>query len=562
MMEPRNFMMTEATGSHAAMLEAHGNNDQDQAATLFGPPFRAEKVNILLVDDRHDKLLAVETIIADLGQNIVKARSGNEALRCLLHQDFAVILLDVNMPGLDGFETAALIRQRKRSEHTPIIFITAVSDTENHVSRGYSLGAVDYLLTPVLPDVLRTKVSVFVELYKKTEEVKHQAERLRQMEARRFERQLSETSDRLEAETKRNRFFVLSINLLGIAGFDGYFKQLNPSWEKTLGYTEEELKSKPFIEFVLPADRIATAEEIEKLKTGTITQYFENRCNCRDGSWRWLGWTAAPFLEEGLIYIFARNITERKRAEEEIRLLNEELEKRVAELTETNQALEAFTYTVAHDLRSPLRAMVGFAGALLDDYGAKLDEDGRGFAKRIVESAKRMDKLIQDLLSYSRLTREKINMGAVKLERVLEDVLKQCEPEIREKQAEIQVQSPLPKVCAQESILVQVLVNLVSNGLKFVEAGVKPRVRIWAEENATSVRLWIQDNGIGIAKEHQERIFRVFERLHGQERFPGTGIGLAIVRKGVERMGGHVGLQSQPQQGSLFSVELPKPASP
>src|SRR4029077_4477283 len=133
-----------------------------------------EKVNILIVDDRPDKLLAHEAVLTDLGQNLIRARSGREALRCLLQMDFSVILLDVNMPGMDGFETAALIRQRQRSETTPIIFISAVNDTDTHVSRGYSLGAVDYILTPVVPEILRAKLAVFVDLYKKTEQVKRQ----------------------------------------------------------------------------------------------------------------------------------------------------------------------------------------------------------------------------------------------------------------------------------------------------------------------------------------------------------------------------------------------------
>ena len=552
-------MLTESTHQASRLLDQPGEGDETVVAAAFQPPFQEPQVNILLVDDRPDKMLAVESIIAELGQNVIKARSGKEALRCLLQQDVSVILLDVNMPGLDGFETAALIRQRKKSEHTPIIFLTAVSDTETHVSRGYSLGAVDYILTPILPDVLRTKVSVFVELYKKTDQVKRQAERLRRMEAERFRQQLSETTDRLEAETRRNRFFVLAINLLAIADFDGCFKQLNPSWQKTLGYSEEELKAGPFIQFVHPEDRKATAGEIEKLKTGSVTQYFENRCRCRDGSYRWLGWNAAPFLEEGLIYIFARDITQRKLAEEKIRSLNEQLERRIAELTETNQALEAFTYTVAHDLRAPLRAMLGFAAALVEDCGPRLDDSGREFAERIVASAKRMNMLIEDLLNYSRLSRDKLSLSAVKMEAALNEALKQCELDLRQKEAEVHVDAPLPEVWAQESVLIQVLVNLISNGLKFVESGVKPCVRIWAEENANAVRLWIQDNGIGIASEHQERIFRVFERLHGSEEYPGTGIGLAIVRKGVERMGGHVGIQSELRQGSRFWVELPKP---
>lgn len=153
----------------------HASPAEDNAAMSPGE----DAVNILLVDDRPDKLMALESVISHLGQNIVKAESGREALRCLLHQDFAVILLDINMPGMDGFETAALIRQRRNSEHTPIIFVTGVSDTETHVSRGYSLGAVDYILTPVLPDVLRTKVAVFVELHKKTQQIRQQAASLR-----------------------------------------------------------------------------------------------------------------------------------------------------------------------------------------------------------------------------------------------------------------------------------------------------------------------------------------------------------------------------------------------
>jgi PAS domain S-box-containing protein len=550
------------------MLEELTTNDPRGPAALGqGTPAEAPwsdqpepdaKVNILMVDDRADKLLALESIIAELGQNIVQARSGKEALRSLLHQDFAVILLDVNMPGLDGFDTAALIRQRKRSEHTPIIFITAINDTENHVSRGYSLGAVDYILTPVLPEVLRTKVSVFVELYKKTEQVRRQAERLREIQAKKFQRQLSETTDRLEAETKRNRFFQLSIDLLAIAGFDGCFKQLNPSWEKTLGYSEEELKSKPFVEWVHPLDREAAVAEIEKLKTGSVTRYFENRYHCKDGSYRWLGLTAAPFLEEGLLYVFARDITERKLAEEQIRLLNEQLEKRVAELTETNQALEAFTYTIAHDLRAPLRGMNGFAHALLDDYGDKMDAAGRNYAQRIIRSATRMEELIQDLLSYSRLSRDEIRLSPASLQTAVEEALKHCEQEIEEKQAQIRVDPPLGEVWAHKSIVVQILVNLICNSLKFVEPGVQPSVRIWAEENPAAVRLWVQDNGIGIAREHHQRIFRVFERLHSTEQYPGTGIGLANVRKGAERMRGRVGVESEPGKGSRFWLELPK----
>src|ERR1700682_552743 len=175
-----------------------------------------EKVNILIVDDRPDKLLAHEVVLAELNQNIVSARSGKEALRCLLQQDFAVILLDVNMPGMDGFETAALIRQRRRSETTPIIFISAMNDSETHVSRGYSLGAVDYILTPVVPEILRTKIAVFVDLYKKTEQIKRQAEER--------EKLIREQAALAEAEARQERLAFLADASNVLAGSLEYYK--------------------------------------------------------------------------------------------------------------------------------------------------------------------------------------------------------------------------------------------------------------------------------------------------------------------------------------------------
>jgi len=187
-----------------------------------------------------------------------------------------------------------------------------------------------------------------------------------------------------------------------------------------------------------------------------------------------------------------------------------------------------------------------------------MDASGQEFANRIIGSAKRMDDLIQDLLSYSRLSLEEIKVGAVKLEAALDEALKQCEPQAREKEAEIRVETPLPDVWAHKGVLVQMLVHLLSNGLKFVATGVKPCLRIWTEAGDAWVRLSIQDNGIGIASEHHQRIFRVFERLHSTEQYPGTGIGLANVSKAAERMGGRVGVESQPQRGSRFWVELPR----
>jgi signal transduction histidine kinase len=273
--------------------------------------------------------------------------------------------------------------------------------------------------------------------------------------------------------------------------------------------------------------------------------------------------------------------------------LEERVANRTAALLEANKELETFGYSVSHDLRAPLRSMQGFAQALQEDYSHCLDSDAQDYIQRIVASAERMDGLIQDLLDYSRLSQVEINLGVLNLTDILTEALNQLEVELRSRQAQVNIEQPLPEVTGNWTILIQVLVNLLSNAIKFVPANRQPTIRIWAEivggdgeigrwgdevkrgENSTlsplsslsplsplssssPIRLWIEDNGIGIAPEHQQRIFNVFERLHTQESYPGSGIGLAIVRKGVERMGGQVGVESIEGQGSRFWIQLQK----
>jgi len=242
-------------------------------------------------------------------------------------------------------------------------------------------------------------------------------------------------------------------------------------------------------------------------------------------------------------------------------LLEQRVSDRTAQLEETNQELEAFTYSVSHDLRAPLRTIHGFASALLEDCGEQLDDLGRSYIASIMEDAAQMNGLISDLLSYSRLTSTQISLQPTKLAEVVEDALKQLTAQIQEKQAQIEVAMALPVVMAHRSTLVQAVINLIGNAIKFVEPSTQPQIDIFAEETYHNerrwIRMWIVDNGIGIAPQHQERVFRVFERLHGAENYPGTGIGLAIVRKGLERMGGQVGVESQLGQGSRFWIALP-----
>jgi signal transduction histidine kinase/ABC-type uncharacterized transport system substrate-binding protein len=263
-----------------------------------------------------------------------------------------------------------------------------------------------------------------------------------------------------------------------------------------------------------------------------------------------------------IIVTLSVNIVIRRRAEAELKKyrdhLEELVEERTKKLQEVNTELEAFAYSVSHDLRAPLRAIQGFSQALLEDYASDLDAQGKDYARRMDDSAQRMETLIQDLLEYSRLSRSEIKPTPVDLTSVIEKVLIGLEAEIKDKDAHIRVDKPLPAVLGHSATLEQIVENLITNAIKFVSPGVQPHVHLWAEQHDKAVRLWVEDNGIGIAPEHHERIFRIFERLHGIERYPGTGIGLATVKKGLEKMGGKVGVESAPGRGSRFWIELPK----
>jgi signal transduction histidine kinase len=237
--------------------------------------------------------------------------------------------------------------------------------------------------------------------------------------------------------------------------------------------------------------------------------------------------------------------------------LEETVANRTRDLRATNEQLEAFVYSIAHDLRNPLRSMIGYSQLLVDDYSEGLHGTAQHLLKRIQGSAEFMDKLLLDLLAFGRTARAEIELGAVDVKAAWEAAIFQNSVQIENTHAEIETVEPLPIVFAHEATLGQVLANLLSNALKFVPPERKPHVRLWSEEHADHVRLSIRDNGLGIPASQHERVFRVFERLHGS-RYQGTGIGLSIVRKGIERMGGRAGLESEPGHGTTFWIDLLK----
>jgi PAS domain S-box-containing protein len=308
-----------AVSLDAAWPEASESTPCGEDSLRFSVMHEENPINILLVDDRLDKLSALEAVIAHSGRNVVKAQSGRAALRHLLQQDFAVILLDVNMPGMDGFETAELIRQRKASEHTPIIFVSAVHDAEKYLTRGYSLGAVDYLLTPVSPAVLRTKVSVFVELFKKTAEMKRQAERLQQSEER----------FRLLMEgVKDYAIYMLSA--------DGRVASWNTAAEQITGYREEEILGRHYSCF-FPPEEVAHEKPDHKLRVVATEGRLEDEGwrMCKDGTRFWANViTTALRDESGTLRGFAkitRDITARKHLERQLLEISDREQRRIGQ---------------------------------------------------------------------------------------------------------------------------------------------------------------------------------------------------------------------------------------
>jgi PAS domain S-box-containing protein len=275
--------------------------------------------------------------------------------------------------------------------------------------------------------------------------------------------------------------------------------------------------------------------------------------------------SAAPIYDAtgkilGAVLVF-HNATVMRSAQKALRIHSEELEKKVAERTlhlqQTVMELEAFSYTISHDLRSPLRAMQGFAQALAEDYAETLDDTGKNYLRRIQNAAERLDRLIQDLLAYTRISREDTTLVPLDLDKFVRDIVEHY-PNFQPPAPQIEITNTLPRVMGREAALTQVISNLLGNAVKFVPTGAEPRIKVWADERGRMVRLWIEDNGIGIAARDFDRIFQMFIQVNEPALYGGTGVGLAIVKKAVQSMQGAVGLESAEGKGSKFWVDLIK----
>jgi signal transduction histidine kinase/DNA-binding response OmpR family regulator len=563
----------------------------------------SDKVNILVVDDLPDKLLVFRSILEELGQNVMTAQSGREALRQMLDRDFAVVLLDVNMPDINGFETAALIRQRKRTAHTPIIFITAFSD-EMHTARGYSLGAVDYILSPVVPEILRTKVGVFVDLFRMSEQVKRQAEErvalAREQAARAAAEEttrrslfLAEASTILVSSLDYEAIlpglarllvpFLADVSLITLADEQGQPGQTAMAWNDpdkgtitsaVVGHCETPAALAEVIRRVLTIGKMevlaetgpgqpppAVAEKKDPGEGKLILPAFALKSAAifpLVASRKILGALALAKAHSGRSYgpadiALAEDVAGRAA----IALDNARLYRNIQE---QDRRKNEFLAMLAHELRNPLAPLRN--GVEILKQPGQQGDDIEWIRGMIDRQVRHLVRLVDDLLDVSRITRGKIQLRKepVDVSSIVSCAVEASRPLIDSRRHKLTVHLPdCPvQVDADPTRLTQVLGNLLNNAAKYTEEG--GRIGLSVEEEGRDVVFRVRDSGIGIPPEMLPSVFDLFMQANrGLDRSQGgLGIGLTLVHRLVEMHGGKVqALSAGPGKGSEFVIRLP-----
>ncbi|HEX6911013.1 MAG TPA: ATP-binding protein [Longimicrobium sp.] len=543
------------------------------------------RARILMVDDRPENLMALEAILEPLSVELVRAYSGEEALRQVLLHDFAVILLDVQMPGMNGFETAQLIKKRERSKLTPIIFLTAINKDEHFVYAGYEVGAVDYMFKPFNPDVLRSKVAVFVDLYLKTEQLKDQEKRLRESEVRELE--LQHRAQLSESEARMAEIVGSALEAIVTFGDDRHITLFNAAAERTFGLPAERALGRPMDDLLAPEFRGAPLDEL-------CSQAAERAASVRDGAASApegmqdhaltglrAGGESFPLeasisclqLDAERVYtLIGRDVSERKRAEEELRLQAQHLARTSAELKSLNQQLTArqrelesaiasrsrFYASMSHELRTPINAILGYSALLLDNiYGPLNAEQARGI-ERANQAAKHLLELVNDILDLSKIEAGKIDLEIqpAAFPALVQDLFVTVRPLADEHGSELSLETEGEVAVTTDPRRVrQILLNLLSNAIKFGE-GNAITVRCRPLEDG-GVELDVTDRGRGIEPENLDRIFDEFVQLAQPDQAVGTGLGLPISRRLAVLLGGTLTVESALGEGSTFRLILP-----
>jgi signal transduction histidine kinase len=527
-------------------------------------------VNILMVDDQPAGLAALEATLAGLGQNLFSARSGREALRLLLQHDFAVVLLDVVMPGMDGFETAKLIRERERSARTPIIFLTALQEGELPPFEAYALGAVDYLVKPFEPDILRSKVSVFVDLA-------HQTELLREAQRREHERELLETTRKFQAEKLEAQREVLkqqmeaglhqqrwleaildvmptALVLLDLTGPRTVFA--NDAAREMAGGVLT--RTGPLPEGVTAADASGAALSAEQLPVyraacGERLNGFQVHLEGPGFARSILAYSErldAMFGHPDTVLLTLLDVTELKQAE--------------AELQAALRVQEDFLAVASHELRTPLAAVTFQVRNAMRSWErpealAAPAQHALRYLRQIDSSIVRLTQLSAYLLDVSRISdgRLDLDLSRVDLGALVREVVQRMGGELLRAECEARILADGDIVGRWDRTrLDQALTNLLSNAIKYAPG--KP-IEVELKSSDEAAAIVVRDHGNGIPSEQQGRLFKRFSRASERGRAPGFGMGLWIVDQIVSRHGGRVAVDSRPGEGAAFTLWLPRP---
>ena len=503
--------------------------------------------NILIVDDDPRTLLAMEALLSGPGRNTVTAASGQEALRWLLRQDFSVILMDVRMPDMDGFETADLIRQNERLRHVPIIFLSAIDTLEADVYRGAAKGAVDYLFKPVVPEVLKAKVSVFVDLFHINERLKLKA---------------------IQQSEERFRLLVESMQDYAIFMLDpeGRVTSWNTGAERIEGFQPEEIIGAQFARFYPAEDRAQGFPEEALRYAATNGRSEQEGWRVRkDGARFWANTVVSALLDERKdlvgFSVVTRDLTEKKRIEEVLRESETKLRRQAQELEQQLIAsgrlvsLGVITASMAHEFNNPLGIVMGFTQQLLTEF--EPDTPNHQALKIIDEETKRCQRIIQELLQFSRPKNADLCPTDVKL--AIDKTMNMVANRLYKQkiEASAMIADDLPLIPADPQQLEQVLINLFLNAIDAmpkggkldVEAALKP-----TRENTPSVVITVIDSGSGIDHEDLAKIFQPF---FSAKKGKGIGLGLSISERIIKNHGGMIAVESTPGKGTTFKIHLP-----
>ncbi|QRQ99946.1 hybrid sensor histidine kinase/response regulator [Dyadobacter sandarakinus] len=516
---------------------------------------------ILIVDDRPENILPLKRILELHQFKTDSAESGEEALKKILKNSYSVIIMDVQMPGMDGFEVAEAISGYKKAKDIPIIFLSAVNTEKKFITRGYSSGGIDYLTKPVDPDILLLKVKTFYKLFEQQQELKNYQQSLQnEIEIRK------QAQADLAARIGELRFIMESLPQIAFSiGTDGNIEFVNEHWFR---YTTD-----PTVFPETHPDTQVCERWKEHFREG---QEFTSETMLRDletGTYRHFLLKIIPVVRQGEIMRWVGTFTDIHQQKLASELLEQKVEQRTRELLSKNVELETsnhelqqFAWVVSHDLKEPLRKIQTFSHLVRDKYLTG-NEEAISYLNRSIASSARMSRLISDLLDYSRLS-VNATFQPTDLNLVIEELISDFDESIQRKGAHIKV-GPLPIIATIPSQIRQVFQNLISNALKFARDNAAPVVEITGELIGSKdvdapaspeghyCRITITDNGIGFDEKFLDRIFIIFQRLNNLKNYEGTGIGLAIAKKIIDKHDGLISAQSTMNQGAKFIIVLP-----